>query len=164
MKSLSYTLGVHPNESINKFLDNRFSFNSICHKNYEIKISYLRDLGLPSRSLHDYIKKNYQSNMADDVINTSLNIMGDMMSNFLKESKDETNLLHLLRPNELTINKSRINFFDVMNICTGRITQTNSSLCIRHEKITRAELEKVLKRLERYHKMQREDGKLMMDA
>ena len=66
--------------------------------------------------------------------------------------KEDAHLLHLLKEKELNINKSSIDFEDLANIATGRITSLNAYLCIRSEKVTKAQFDKLLRKLDKYKK------------
>ena len=76
-----------------------------------------------------------------------------------EEIKENAHYLHLLTSSELNIDKDSINFNDLANISMGRISHLNSYLCIRSEKPTRAQVEKLYKKLEKYNKMKLESGK-----
>lgn len=41
----------------------------------------------------------------------------------------------------------------------ARITSTNAHMCIRSEKVTRIQYEKLVKKMQKLYKMQHEDGK-----
>lgn len=58
-----------------------------------------------------------------------------------------------------------MDFDDISNIATGRVTSSNAYMCIRSEKITKAQYEKLLSRLDKYKKQNIEDkGKAKVDA
>ena len=64
--------------------------------------------------------------------------------------------LYYLREEELKINKSDINFFDLANIAIGRITPSNAHMCVRSEKVTKAQYNKLLKKMEKYDMREKE--------
>jgi len=41
-------------------------------------------------------------------------------------------------------------FFDMANISTGRITSGNAHMCVRSEKVTPQQYEKLIKKMEKY--------------
>lgn len=47
-----------------------------------------------------------------------------------------------------------MNFDDISNISNGRITCLNAYMCIRSEKVTKAQFEKLLRKLDKYKKQE----------
>ncbi len=70
----------------------------------------------------------------------------DFDLSFNKEKREVLNL-YFLKPEELKIDKNAINFHDIANISKSRITCFNASMCIRSEKVTRAQYLKAVKKL-----------------
>lgn len=66
--------------------------------------------------------------------------------------KEDAHLLYLLKEHELNINKAHLNFCDIANITMRRMTGLNAYLCIRSEKVTKAQFDKLIQRLNRYKK------------
>lgn len=52
-----------------------------------------------------------------------------------------------------------MNFDDISNISNGRITCLNAYMCIRSEKVTKAQFEKLLRKLDKYKKQEMQKGK-----
>jgi hypothetical protein len=54
-------------------------------------------------------------------------------------------------------------FGDLVNISMGRITPINAHMCIRNEKVTKAQYLKLLKKMEKYDMRENESGKPKVD-
>lgn len=52
-----------------------------------------------------------------------------------------------------------MNFYDLSNISMGRITSNNAHMCVRNEKVTKAQYTKLLKKMEKYDLRENESGK-----
>jgi hypothetical protein len=52
-----------------------------------------------------------------------------------------------------------MSFFDLANISMGRITSNNAHMCVRNEKVTKAQYMKLLKKMEKYDLRENEAGK-----
>lgn len=50
-------------------------------------------------------------------------------------------------------------FFDLENISMGRITANNAHMCVRNQKVTKAQYTKLLKKMEKYDMHENETGK-----
>lgn len=67
--------------------------------------------------------------------------------------------MYFLKEEELKINKSEITFFDMANMSMGRITSNNAHMCVRNEKVTKQQYNKLLKKMEKYDLRENEAGK-----
>jgi len=118
-----------------------------------LAIDYFRDIGMPSRDIANYTIKNYNKMKAkddEDEINETDNIYN--------QEKRELLYLYFLKEHELKINKNEINFSDVANFSMGRITSSNAHMCVRNEKVTKAQYLKLLKKMEKYDMRENEGG------
>lgn len=64
-----------------------------------------------------------------------------------------------MKPEELKIDKNSMNFFDILNISMGRVTSSNAHMCVRSEKITRAQLNKLQMKYDKYANKDTDDCK-----
>lgn len=55
-------------------------------------------------------------------------------------------------------------FYDMANISTGRITSGNAHMCIRSEKVTLQQYEKLLRKMEKYDLRENETGQPKVDT
>jgi hypothetical protein len=125
--------------------------NSIVRGNNTLAIDYFRDIGTPSRRLLDYtIAKEKRMRREDDE--------GDLSADYQQEGR-ELLYLYFLKEDELKINKAEMTFADMANIAMGRITSNNAHMCVRNEKVTKAQYTKLLKKMEKYDLRENEAGK-----
>jgi hypothetical protein len=82
----------------------------------------------------------------------------DLIADYRQENR-ELLYLYFLKEEELKINKSEMTFADMANIAMGRITSNNAHLCVRNEKVTKAQYTKLLKKMEKYDLRENEAGK-----
>jgi hypothetical protein len=135
-----------------------FIDSSMVITNSSFKIDYFRDIGEPSRDIMNYTIRNCNTmKRKDDEDNLD-------PENFYDQEKRELLYLYFLKEEELKINKAGLNFSDLINISMGRITPNNSHMCIRSEKVTKAQYQKLLKKMERYDMRENEGGKPKVDG
>lgn len=70
----------------------------------------------------------------------------DLESDYRQESR-ELLYLYFLREEELKINKNEMTFYDIANMSMGRVTSNNAHMCVRNEKVTKAQYTKLLKKM-----------------
>lgn len=56
-----------------------------------------------------------------------------------------------------------LSFADLVNISMGRITPINAHMCVRSEKVTKAQYQKLLKKMQKYDIRQDESSKPKVD-
>lgn len=86
------------------------------HHNNALNIAYFRDIGFPSRNIEAFVGPN-----------THIKSQPSIEKSF----DDNSHCLSLLNDDELTIDKNKLNFYDIANISMRRVTEINVDLCAR---------------------------------